>query len=133
LAACRIDSEASPQFNTLREHWRKSGYPSVNADLAEAFEAITKEVQAKHCKVMPRFTEILGGYTLHKYRQKNSAAKEGASGGWRIVAIFDKSARVLYPIILYPKKAMSEASDKQITECVLGLLKILQQRRGQAS
>lgn len=129
LAGCKIDSDSSPQFKTLREHWRKSGYISVDADLAEAFVAISKEVQANHCRVVPRFAAILGEFVLHKYRQKNSAAKEGASGGWRIIALFDKNTRELYPIILYPKKVMSDATDKQVKDGVKELLEIIQQRR----
>jgi len=78
---------------------------------------------------MPRFSSILQGFVLHKYRQKNTAAREGARGGWRICALFDKQNNVLYPIIVYPKKEMSDASDKQITDAVRDLLKILEQRR----
>lgn len=77
---------------------------------------------------MPRFSAILQGFLLHKYRQKNTAAREGARGGWRIYALFDKQNGVLYPIIVYPKKEMSDATDKQIIESVRELLKILEQR-----
>lgn len=133
LAACKIDFDSSPQFKILREHWRKSGYPSVDADLAQAFVAISKEVQANHCRIMPRFSAILGDFALHKYRQKNSAAKEGASGGWRIIALFNKKINILYPVILYPKKVLADASDKQVTESVKELLGILKQRQNQPS
>ena len=129
MAACRVDLDASPQFSILRDYWQKHGYPSVDGDLAEAFQAISKDVQANHCRVMPRFSPILQGFLLHKYRQKNTAAREGARGGWRICALFEKQNSVLYPIIVYPKKEMSDASDKQIIGAVRELLKILEQRR----
>jgi hypothetical protein len=128
LAACRIDPDLSPQFKILREHWRRSGYPSIEDDLTEAFRAISKEVQANHCRIVPRFAAVLGDFLLHKYRQKNRAAKEGASGAWRIYALFDKQRNVLYPIIVYPKKAWQDASEQLIIECVHELTTILHQR-----
>jgi hypothetical protein len=131
LAACRIDLVSSPQFDLLRNSWRKSGYRSIDADLAAAFQAITKDVQANDRRVVPRFSAILGEFALHKYRQKNSASKEGARGGWRIYALFDKENNVLYPVIVYPHKEWVDASDKHITECVKELLDILQQRKNQ--
>jgi hypothetical protein len=79
--------------------------------------------------VAQRFSSILQGFLLHKYRQKNSAAREGARGGWRFYALFDKQNSILYPIIVYPKKEWSDASDEKIAECVRELLKILEQRR----
>ncbi len=125
MATCRVDDAASPQFSKLRDHWRTHGYPSVGYDLAEAFRAIARDVQANHCKPAQRFADILQNFRLHKYRQKNSAAKEGARGGWRIYALYDKLNGSLYPIIVYPKKEWADANDKLITECVRELLSIL--------
>lgn len=129
MAACRVDFDASPQFSILRDYWQKHGYPSIDDDLAEAFQAISKDVHANHWRLVPRFSAILQGFLLYKYRQKNTAAREGARGGWRVYALFDKHNNVLYPIIVYPKKEMSDAPDKQIIDAVRELLKILEQRR----
>jgi hypothetical protein len=129
LASCKIDPDSSPQFNVWRNHWRKSGYPSIDADLAEAFQAISKDVQAKHRSIVPRFGDVLGDFALHKYRQRNKAAKEGASGAWRIYALFNRETNVLYPIIVFPKKAWADASDRHVTECVKELVQILRERQ----
>lgn len=129
MAACRVDLDASPQFSILRDFYRKHGYPSIDDDLAAAFQEISKDVRANHCRIVPRFSAVLQGFLLHKYRQKNTAAREGARGGWRIYALFDKRNNILYPIIVYPKKEMDDAPDQQITDCVRELLKILEQRR----
>lgn len=133
MAACRIEPDSSPQFAALRDQWRKGGYRSIDSDLADAFQAISKNVQANDRRIVSRFSAILGDFDLYKYRQKNRAAKEGARGGWRIYALFDKKSNVLYPIIVYPHKEWADASDKHITECVKELLDILRQRKNQAS
>jgi hypothetical protein len=127
LGACKVFPDTSPQFAILREHWRKSGYPSVETDLIEAFNAIKRDVKANHCAIVPRFASVLGKYQLHKYRQKNKAASEGARGGWRIYALYDKEQSALYPIIVYPKKVWEDAQYDHVTKCVEELLKILQQ------
>jgi len=128
LPTCKVDFAASPQFSILRESWRTHGYPRIDEDLAEAFQAICKDIQANHCKVVQRFSDVLGNFQLHKYRQKNNQAKEGASGGWRIYALYDKPHGILYPIIVYPKKEWVDVTDKFVTEQVHELLDILRQR-----
>ena len=124
MAGCKIDSEASPQFQKLRERWKTSGYPSIDTDLAEAFSNIQRDTRACHCRgPVPRFADVLKGYLLFKYRQKNSAAKEGASGGWRILALYNPKTHTLYPIIVYPKKAMADADDDSINAAITELLR----------
>ena len=122
MSGCKIDSEASPQFKKLRERWKKSGYLSVDADLEEAFSNIRKNIQANHCSRVPRFGEVLKGYHLLKYRQKDRASREGASGGWRILALYDPTTDTLYPIIVFPKKAMENADEDTINDAVTELL-----------
>jgi len=129
LPTCRVDFAASPQFLILREHWQTHGYPSIDDDLAEAFQNIGKDVQANHCKVVHRLTDVLGNFQLHKYRQKNRGAREGASGGWRIYALYDKPNGILYPIIVYPKKEWVDADENFIIKHVRELLEILRPKQ----
>ncbi len=125
MSGCSIDSQSCPQFNILRERWKKNGYPSIDSDLEEAFKEIRKNIQAKHCRPVPRFKAVLGDLQLFKYRQKNGAAREGASGGWRFYALFNKTTGVLYPIVVYPKKAWQDASDDTVKEGVEQIIKML--------
>jgi hypothetical protein len=125
VSGCSIDSQACPQFNTLRERWKKNGYPSIDSDLEEAFKEIRKNIQAKHCRSVPRFKSVLGDLQLFKYRQKNDAAREGARGGWRFYALFNKATGVLYPIVVYPKKALPDADDDTVKEGIEQVIKML--------
>jgi hypothetical protein len=125
LDGCRVDSTASPQFNTLREGWKKSGYSSIDADLEEAFKSIRINVQACQCKPIVLPKEILGDFLLFKYRAKNKSAKEGASGGWRFYALFDRSRAILYPIIVYPKKKWVDAATELIKQSLAEIIAIL--------
>ena len=134
MAACKVDPDASPEFSILRKHWNKKGYPSVFSDLDAAFKEIAKDVHACHCKPAQRTSAILlkaapeRQLSLHKYRYKDTASGEGASGGWRFYAIFDKETRILYPIIVYPHKQWPDASDDEIKKCVDEIVLILKQR-----
>lgn len=65
---------------------------------------------------------------LNKYRYKDTASREGASGGWRFYAVLDKETNILYPIIVYPHKKWADASDEDIKKCINELLQILRQR-----
>ena len=125
MSGCRVDRNASPQFNKLREHWKNSGYPTIDTDLADAFQAISRDVQANHCRRVPRFSEALGDFLLLKYRQKNKGAREGSRGGWRFYALFDKKTATLYPIIVYPKKDWDDATEELITASVQDLVAII--------
>jgi hypothetical protein len=126
LAGCKVDAQASPQFNQLREHWKKSGYPSIDTDLADAFRAISQNIDANHCTKMQRFSAILRDFVLLKYRQKNSAAREGARGGWRIIGLYRKQSGTLYPIIVYPKKEWDDATQEIVEASVQQMLGALQ-------
>lgn len=126
MAACKIDPTASPQFVRLCNHWKNHGYPSVQDDLADAFCDIRKNILAKHGRVVPRFSAVLGGdVVLYKYRQKNSQAREGARGGWRIYALFQKTTSILYPVIVYPKKEWDDATDDTVKNALEQILSIL--------
>ncbi|MFB3815410.1 MAG: hypothetical protein ACE14L_14995 [Terriglobales bacterium] len=104
MAACKIDADASPHFSKMREYWKNHGYPNIDADLAEAFANIRKDIQANHARRVPGFGDILKEYELYKYRQKNRLAREGASGGWRIYALFDRRTTTLYPLLYIPRR-----------------------------
>jgi len=126
LAECKIDVDASPHFKQLREYWKKHRYPSIDTDLDEAFTNIRKDIQANQRWRVPRFSAALQGYELFKYRQKNRSAREGASGGWRIYTLFDSDTNTLYPLIVFPKKAMADADDDTIRDSITALLAIFQ-------
>lgn len=125
MAGCRIVTDLCPQFSKLRDRWASHGYPKIQEDLDEAFQAIEKDIHAKNWKRVPRFESVLGEFLLFKYRQKNKAAKEGARGGWRIYALFEMETSTLYPIIVYPKKEWQDATDAAITAAILEVLKAL--------
>ncbi len=135
MAGCKIDSEASVQFNTLRSHWKKKGYPSVDKDLENAYKELSKDLLACHCKPAGRTSAILKQIApdrdaaLHKYRCKDTANSEGAQGGWRFYAILDRPTATLYPIIVYPHKQWSDATEELIRDCVKELMSVLKQRR----
>jgi hypothetical protein len=129
LPGCRIDAEASPQFAALKEHWKRAGYDSIESDLKEAFQEIVKDIQACRCRPVGRFADVIGDLQLLKYRQKNRAAREGARGGWRIYALFDRERLVLYPIVVYPKKQWADASDDLIKKAVKQLRDIVAKPR----
>ena len=122
---CKIDATRSPQFDILRESWKNSGYPSIDDDLEEAFKSIRTNVQACQCKPVILSKEVLGDSLLFKYRAKNKASREGSRGGWRFYALFDKANGVLYPIIVYPKKAWQDASTELIKSCLAEIVAIL--------
>lgn len=134
MGTCKVDPDASPEFQILRAHWKKKGYHSVFPDLEAAFVEIRKEVTACHCKPAGRTSAILleaapeRQLALHKYRYKDKASGEGASGGWRFYAILDKATSVLYPIIVYPHKEWADASEEEIKKCVDEIINILKQR-----
>jgi len=79
-------------------------------------------MQACQCRQITLSDDILQGFLLHKYRVKNKRAKEGASGGWRFFALFDKGNSVLYPIIVYPKKAWSDAGTDLIKSALAEII-----------
>jgi hypothetical protein len=128
LGACRVDTSACPHFEVARLYWKKRGYPHIDDDLNDAFGDIQKEVMACRCRVVPRFSAVLGAYSLHKYRQKNKADREGARGGWRILAVFDNNRSVLYPILVWPKKQLADADDDDVISALQALMTHLAQQ-----
>lgn len=125
MGGCNICPDASPQFKKLRERWKRFGYPSIDSDLEDAFKNIRQDVMANHCKRPPRFGAVVGDFELFKYRQKDKANREGASGGWRFYALFDKASAMLYPIVVYPKKEMEDADTATITAAIKELIRSL--------
>ena len=123
LPTCEI-SKCSDHFNKMVAALKKE-YPSVESDLEEAFKKIKKEFQACHCTLVPGFSDILGDFSLFKYRQKNSRAKEGARGAWRILALYDKATCTLYPIIVYSKKKLSNAPADEVIVAVKEIIATL--------
>lgn len=117
MSKCSVERK-STQLDKLVAQWKKSGYMSVEKDLSDALESISKDTLACHSRRVGGFSSILGDLELYKYRQKDSSHKEGARGGWRILGIFDPSTGTLYPIIIYPKKEWKDASDDTVTACV---------------
>ena len=115
-------------FAAARDYWQKHGYPHIESDLIEAFTNIAKDVNANRCRIVPGFSAELDGYRLHKYRQKNKVGREGASGGWRILAVFDHLRFVLYPILVWPKKHLADADDKDIVNAIQALITHLTQQ-----
>jgi len=103
----------------------KKEHPSIESDLEDAFKRIKKEIQACHCTLVPGFSDILGDLALFKYRQKNSRAKEGAKGAWRILALYDKATCTMYPIIVYSKKKLSNAPAEEVVAAVKELIATL--------
>ena len=134
MGACKVDPDASPEFSILRKHWKKKGHPSIDSDLADAYKEIAKNVEACHGNLAQRTSAFLKeaepkrDLALYKYRHKNKAAREGASGGWRFYAVLDKETNTLYPIIVYPHKAWTDANDDLIKKCIEELIGILRQR-----
>jgi hypothetical protein len=120
LAVCTIDADASPQFQKLRDHWRRS-YPHIDTDLEAAFKSIRQNIQA--CGAW----RIQAGAVIeaYKYRQNSKDIKRGASYGWRIIALFHKPTAVMYPILVYPKTAWENAGDAAISAAVKEMQRIL--------
>lgn len=128
MPACKIDSSKSPDFASLCEHWRKQGYPSVWKDAEAAFVAISANHEALHCNRMQRFEDVLEGRLLLKYRFKDSAHREGARGGWRMIAVLDPKTMDLYPILIYPKKKWEVPEEDDLSKSVSNLAIALRQR-----
>jgi hypothetical protein len=123
LPACDL-STCSDHFNKLVVAWKKS-YPSIESDLEDAFKKIRKDIQACHCTLVPRFSDILGEFSLFKYRHKNSQSREGARGGWRILALYNKRTATMYPIIVYPKKRLSDVPADDVVVAVKEVISII--------
>ena len=134
MGACKVEPDASQQFAILRDYWKRKNYRSIVSDLDEAFKTLSRDVYGCHFRLAERTSAILieaapeRDLALHKYRHKDKASSEGARGGWRIWAIFDRATETLYPIIVYPHKEWSDAPDELIKKCVSEIVTILEQR-----
>ena len=51
-----------------------------------------------------------GPHAVWKYRFKNSDSQKGARGSYRLVAVYDREAGILFPIILYAKADKDDAT-----------------------
>jgi hypothetical protein len=121
LAECTVNSEASPQFNKLREYWKRKGFPQIDKDLADAFAAISKDILAVKANRVQAGPLI----EVYKYRQNSRDIKRGSSYGWRIIALFERRTATMYPIIVHPKTAYDKAGDDAIAEDVKEIRQIL--------
>jgi len=128
LASCTVDLSKSPDFASLCEHWRKHGYLSVHKDVENAVATIAANHEALHCNRMQRFEDLLDGRLLLKYRFKDSQHREGARGGWRMIAVLDPKTRALFPIMIYPKKVWDVPNDEDLRQRVASLAMALRQR-----
>jgi len=113
VPSCTINSEASPQFKTLCDRWRKE-YPSIDSDLKDAFKAISQDIRANK----GRRTQSGPNVEVYKYRQKSSDIRRGQAYGWRIYALYEKTSSTLYPIIVYPKTRWEDADHKTVIEAI---------------
>lgn len=121
MAGCKVNSEASPQFKHLREHWKRKGFPKISDDLTEAFSAISQNILAANGARVQAGPIV----EIYKYRQNSKDIKRGSRYGWRIIALFHKSTETMYPIIVYPKTAWENAGDKMIAEAIQEIRQIL--------
>lgn len=121
MAGCTVNSEASPEFKQLRRHWEREGYPNVSTDLAEAFSAIAQDILAKKGRRIRAGTAV----EVYKYRQNSTDVRRGSSYGWRIIALFHKPTGTMYPIIVYPKAAMSDAGQSMVEAAIRNIRQIL--------
>src|ERR1700675_45269 len=108
MSACNVKSDI-PHFSAAVSYWKKDGYPQIEADMSDGFTEISKQVEANDRRVCGRFSKHIGAFKLHKYRQADANHKRGASGGWRILAIYDAEKATLYPISVWPKKFQEDA------------------------
>lgn len=120
MAGCRINGTSSPQFNKLREHWKRV-YPHIDDDLSEAFRAIGENMNANKASRLQSGPNL----EVYKYRQNSSDIKRGAKYGWRIIALYEKSTGTLYPILVYPKPVWSDANKNTVSEAIREIRLIL--------
>ena len=120
MPGCRIDHEASPQFKKLCEHWRRT-YPHIHSDLEDAFQSIRQNINAKDA----RRYQGTSALEVYKYRQNSKDIRRGARYGWRIYCLYEKERGILYPIFVYPKPALANASDSDIKAAIREVREVL--------
>ena len=69
----------------------------------------------------------LSGFSdsVWKYRCKQSSASRGSSGGYRIIALYDRAAGVLTPLLLYAKIDQSDVSRATVKNALVELRQAL--------
>ena len=121
MPRCNVDHKRSPSFQALLEKYKKSGFPQIEDDVAEALTAIAQDHRnAKQAESIPKFND-----SVFKYRQKCTDQKRGSQGGFRIIAYYDKATNTLYPIFIYPKSEKSDVDANTISRLVKELLAAL--------
>jgi len=101
---------ASPTFNRLCQEYRRE-FRHLDSDLDAAFANIAKDFRAAKSARRVQAGELV---EVYKYRQNSRDIKGGNQYGWRIYALYHKAANTLYPILIFPKTAMQDASDTEI-------------------
>jgi hypothetical protein len=106
LPRCKVNAEVSLEFKKLLKSWKRS-HPHIESDIQSAFAEIEANILSCHGRL------IVGGprFDVYKYRQKSSDVARGSSYGLRVVALHDRDAGVMYPIIVYPKQAWSDVDN----------------------
>jgi hypothetical protein len=118
LPACEIDVDACPLFARLLKQLRKK-YRRIEQDLKKAFTDIERDYETA-CGGSP-----IQGWQgeVWKYRCGSTDMRTGRSGGFRIIAVVEKSSNphVLYPILLYAKPEKADVSAVEVAEAVKAL------------
>jgi hypothetical protein len=89
-------------------------YAHVSDDCQEALDAF----QPERCFDL--------GAGLFKIRVKNSDIPCGKSGGYRIIAFFQATTRVLVPLIMYSKRDRENVTEQEIEQALASVLQELQ-------
>ena len=113
MPKCEINLDASPIFKRLISKYQPK-YPRLIDDFTDVFSRIEQDFRtAAHAAAVPKFSQ-----TIWKYRCKCSDRREGASGGIRILAYYNASTNVLYPLTFYFKRDMENMPDKDIQQII---------------
>lgn len=124
MPACEIDVDACPLFARLLKQLRKK-YRKIDKDLDKAFTDIEHDYEtACHATAIPGWQG-----EVWKYRCASTDMRKGQSGGFRIIALVEKSSNphVLYPILLYAKSEKADASAVEVAEAVKALRRALEE------
>lgn len=114
MPGCVVVKDGYPGFSAVCEKYKRS-YPHIHEDVKEALAAIAADHRAaKNARRVKAGENV----EVYKYRQNSRDIRRGATYGWRIIALYDKSTNKLYPLIVYPKTEMASASDAAIEENV---------------
>ena len=89
----------------------KRRYPSVELDFLHEVSSFNKN------------KNIALGHSIFKIRVRNSDIPCGKSGGYRVIAFYEKSKDVLLPLIIYSKRNKGNVSKSEITSSLADALK----------